>query len=66
VASIIWSGTIDAQLFRVVDAGAGNSPRLTVELQATPDAMGVPRWQAYDPLPIAVFEGILLSAGVVV
>ena len=64
MANILWTGTIDQTTYRVVDAGSGNNPRLTVESRGQADAMGVQGWQRFEPIPTKVFEGILFSSGV--
>jgi hypothetical protein len=65
MAAILWSGPIDTATYRVVDLGAGQVPRLLVEVQAPPDAMGGRGWTAFEPIPRAVFEQLLLKSGVV-
>lgn len=66
MASVIFSGTVLGQVTRVVDLGAGTNPRLVVELQLPPDAMGGRGWGMLDPIPRTVFEALLIAAHVVV
>jgi hypothetical protein len=64
--SVIWTGTIESQTFRVVDLGAAAIvPRLQVEMQQAPDLMGTMGWGRFDPIPTSVFSAMLLAAGVV-
>lgn len=65
MAVVLWSGAIDAATYRVVDLGAGQTPRLVVEIQGQADAMGGRGWQAFDPIPRPVFEQLLIRSGVV-
>jgi hypothetical protein len=66
MATVIWTGTIDQQTYRVVDLGAAAIvPRLQVEMQQSPDLMGAQGWGRFDPIPTAVFSAMLLAAGVV-
>jgi hypothetical protein len=65
VAVVLWSGQIDASTYRVVDLGAGGNPRLIVEVQGPPDAMGGRGWAPFDPIPRPVFEQLLVKSGVV-
>lgn len=65
MAAIIWSGVVLQLTYRVVDNGAGTNPRLIVEQQQAPDAMGGHGWSALNSIDRAIFEGILISAGVV-
>jgi hypothetical protein len=58
-------GVVDANTYRVVDLGAPAVPRLLVEIQQTPDAMGARGWSRFDPIPTTVFSAMLIAAGVV-
>jgi|GEM_PF-3047449 len=62
---IIWTGVIDDQTFRVIDLGPNLIPRLEVEILGSPDAMGTPRWNRFDPIPTTVFSRMLIDSGVV-
>jgi hypothetical protein len=65
MASVIWTGDIENVTYRVVDRTGVVTPRLVVELQGQPDAMGVVGWNRFDPIPTAVFSAMLVAAGVV-
>jgi hypothetical protein len=65
MAAVLWSGAIDTSTYRVVDLGAGQNPRLVVEVQSPPDAMGARGWSPFDPIPRPVFEQLLVKSGVV-
>jgi hypothetical protein len=65
MATVLWTGQIAEGGFRVVDMGAGQTPRLIVEQQSPADAMGGHGWNRFEPIPRDVFEGILIAAGVV-
>jgi len=62
---IIWTGEIDGQTYRVIDLGPNLIPRLEVEIQQGPDAMGARGWSRFDPIPTTVFSRMLLDSGVV-
>lgn len=63
---VIWLGTIDNLDYRVVDRGPNQNPRLTIEIQGLPDAMGARGWSRQDPISVRVFEQMLVQAGIVV
>lgn len=65
MAVVLWSGLIGTDTYRVVDLGAGTTPRLVVEVQAATDAMGGHGWNRFDPIPRDVFEALLIRSGVV-
>lgn len=65
MAAVIWTGPVGQVTWRVVDNGAGTNPRLIVEQQQPPDAMGGHGWVAFQTIDRAVFEGMLIAAGVV-
>jgi hypothetical protein len=65
VANVIFQGQVLGQLMRVVDLGAGLTPRLIVESQQPPDAMGGHGWAPNDPITRATFEALLIAAHIV-
>ena len=65
MASVIFQQTVVGQVVRVVDAGTGTNPRLTVEIQLPADAMGGQGWNRLDPITVKMFEAILIAAGVI-
>jgi hypothetical protein len=65
MASVIFSGMVLQQQTRVVDLGAGATPRILVELQQPIDGMGGHGWTSLDPIPRAVLEALLLAAHVI-
>lgn len=64
-AAVIFQGLVNATTVRVVDKGVGITPRLTVEAQLPPDAMGAQGWGAQAFLDMATFSQLMLAAGVV-
>jgi len=65
MASVIWTGAIEGNNFRVLDLGVAVNPRLEVEIQLQPDGMGARGWSRFDPIPTSVFSAMLVAAGVV-
>jgi hypothetical protein len=65
MATILFSGLVANATTRVVDKGAGVEPRLFVELQQPPDAMGTQGWSSLDPIPRATLEALLLATGTI-
>lgn len=65
MATVVWTGTVDGQVVRVVDAGALAPERLIIEVQAPADAMGARGWTRQDLITRSVFQGLLIGAGVV-
>lgn len=65
MASVIWTGVVEGNTFRVLDLGAAVNPRLEVEIQQQPDGMGQRGWSRFDPIPTSVFSAMLIQAGVV-
>lgn len=65
MAAVIFMQTVLGTPTRVVDLGTGLTPRLIVEIQGGADAMGGRGWSGMDPIPRAVFEALLIQAGVV-
>lgn len=58
---IIWTGVVAAATYRLVDLGAPASPRLVLELESPPDAMGGVGWSRIN-LPLAdVLEAALFD-----
>lgn len=65
MAAIIFTGAVLNQTLRVVDIGVGSHPRLVVESQQLPDAMGARGWVMVDPIPQPMFEALLIASHVV-
>ena len=63
--AVIWSGAVEGNTFRVIDLGVQIVPRLEVEIQQGPDAMGGRGWSRFDPIPTNVFSAMLIASGVV-
>jgi hypothetical protein len=64
-ARVAWQGQIAGATYRVIDLGAGLTPRVMVEIQAPADAMGGHGWQRFEPIPRDIFEAMLIAAGVI-
>jgi len=41
---LVWQGTATSGTYRIVDLGAGQTPRFVMEQQQPPDAMGGVGW----------------------
>jgi hypothetical protein len=65
MAVVIFSGPVGQATMRVVDMGAGLTPRIIVEQQQIPDAMGTRGWSSMDPIPRATLEALLIAAHVI-
>jgi hypothetical protein len=65
MATVIFSGQVAGNTMRVVDAGSGLTPRITVEIRSPSDAMGTFGWQRFDPIPTPVLEALLVAAHVI-
>jgi hypothetical protein len=65
VPAVLFLGQVGSQLLRVVDRGVAASPRLVVEAQLAPDAMGLSGWGTVDPITQHQFEALLIGAHVV-
>lgn len=65
MATVIWTGVLGDQAYRVLDLGAAENPRLEVEIELAPDGMGGRGWGRFDPIPTAVFSAMLVAAGIV-
>lgn len=65
MATVIFSGLVAGNTMRVVDAGAGANPRITVEMRSPADAMGTQGWGRFDPIPTPVLEALLIAAHVI-
>jgi hypothetical protein len=65
MAVVIFSGAVSGQTMRVVDMGAGQTPRVVVEVQMVADAMGGRGWGPVDPIPGATLGALLLAAHVI-
>jgi repressor of nif and glnA expression len=53
------------RVVRVVDRGSGQTPRLQVEQQEAPDAMGGRGWVGLSTIDQATFDALMLAAGVI-
>jgi hypothetical protein len=65
LAQVLFAGPVLANTLRVVDLGAGATPRVVVEQQQPADALGSHGWAPLDPIPRATLEGLLLAAHVI-
>jgi hypothetical protein len=65
MATIIFQGTVNQNVTRVVDLGAGMVPRVVVEIAQPPDHMGGIGWSTLDPIPGATLGMLLLAAHVI-
>ncbi len=65
MANVIFSGPVGGQTMRVVDMGAGQLPRVVVELMQPADAMGARGWAPLDPIPGLTLGALLLAAHVI-
>lgn len=65
MAAVIFQGEVLDQLVRVVDGGSGTVPRIVVEIQQSPDAMGGRGWSNLDPIPRETLEQLLIASGVI-
>jgi hypothetical protein len=65
MATVIFSGAVQANTMRVVDMGAGQTPRIIVEIRQPADAMGGMGWGQLDPIPRGTLEALLLAAHVI-
>jgi hypothetical protein len=65
MAAVIFNGVVLANTMRVVDMGAGQNPRVIVEIRQPADAMGGQGWAGLDPIPRATLEALLLAAHVI-
>lgn len=65
MANVIFSGPVLNQTLRVVDHGAGTDPRIVVEVQQPPDAMGGRGWSKLDPIPRDTLQALLIAAHVI-
>lgn len=65
MATVLFSGPVTGNTLRVVDLGAGTTPRIVVEVRLPADAMGGLGWSPFDPIPRATLEALLLAAGVI-
>jgi hypothetical protein len=65
MATIIFSGVVLTETLRVVDMGVGTSPRIIVEMQQQPDAMGSRGWSSRDSISQRTLEALLLAAHVI-
>jgi hypothetical protein len=65
MAIVIFTGPVGGQTMRVVDMGAGQLPRVVVELQQPADAMGGHGWAPLDPIPALTLGALLLAAHVI-
>jgi len=52
VPRVLWMGEISGFTYRLVDMGAGAEPRVLLEQQQPPDAMGGTGWARID-VPLA-------------
>jgi hypothetical protein len=62
---IFGPALVNARETRVVDRGSGMTPRLVVEIQAPPDAMGGIGWGALGGMDSATFDALMLAAGII-
>jgi hypothetical protein len=65
VATILFNGLVLSNTLRVIDMGAGATPRIIVEQRWAADAMGGFGWSSLDPIPRATLEALLLAAHVI-
>jgi hypothetical protein len=65
MARVVFSGPIQNDVIRVVDNGAGTNPRLIVEVQQPPDAMGGRGWTPLNPISREQFEALMIAAHVI-
>jgi hypothetical protein len=63
--TIIFSGPVLGQTVRVVDFGTGQTPRLALESQNPPDAMGSMGWSKMFTLTVDQLAALLLAAHVI-